>query len=97
VYQSNGVGNYPDNHWITDPQATIYIVSGAAGCTEGLSNKKSDSWQPHSEEWSWYGHRYGEDFGYGMIYVFNETHLHWEFKKSGDNRVEDDFWIVRTK
>jgi len=97
VYKATRIGNFPNHHLIENPKSTIHIVNGAAGCTEGLSNNKEDSWEPGSEKWSWYGYRFGTDFGYGVIHVFNGTHLYWEFRRSGDNGIQDHFWIVRSQ
>jgi hypothetical protein len=53
-----------------EPKATIYIVTGAAGCKEmheGFSIR-----QP-----SWSAFR-SNTFGYSRMYVHNASHIHWQ-------------------
>jgi len=97
VYRSERVGKFPDKKVITDPKATIHLIAGSAGCEEGLSDKHWYDWTVGSEKWNWWAHRFGTDYGYGMLTVFNATHLHWGFFRSGDNGLEDEFYIVKTK
>jgi len=95
VYQSIRVGN-DSKGMIVNPQATVHLIAGAAGSDEGLSNNEWFEWTVGSDSWSYLAHRYGVDYGYGMMSIENSTHLHWQYFRSGDNGLEDEFWIVKT-
>eukprot|EP01061_Rhynchopus_euleeides_P018628 TRINITY_DN307_c0_g1_i5.p2 TRINITY_DN307_c0_g1~~TRINITY_DN307_c0_g1_i5.p2 ORF type:complete len:567 (+),score=241.54 TRINITY_DN307_c0_g1_i5:50-1702(+) len=78
-----------------NPNATIYIVSGAAGSIEMHTPFKED--QP-----SWCAYR-SNTFGYTRFLVSNSTHLHIQqvqtdpskFPLADYGRVIDDVWIVQ--
>jgi predicted phosphodiesterase len=81
-----------------NPTATTYVIAGAAGNTEGLSNDKNSSWNSPSPNWS--AHRYGEGFGYGMLSFWDNSstqqhYAQWQFFRSLDNGVEDEFTITK--
>ncbi|KAL6075285.1 Purple acid phosphatase [Balamuthia mandrillaris] len=70
------------------PPSLSQIVTGAAGCIEGLN----DGWASSPAAWS--AHRYGKGEGYGVLEVFNSTTLQWSFFRSADNGLED-FFVLR--
>jgi len=81
-----------------NPEATVYVISGAAGNTEGLSNSKNSSWNSPSPDWS--GHRYGEGYGYGILEFYdnvasNQHVSQWSFYRSLDNGLEDQFTLTK--
>merc|ERR1712048_1462068 len=78
-----------------DPNAPIYIVSGAAGSRE--------MHEPFTREQpSWSAFR-SNTFGYSIFWAHNATHVHWQqvqtdptsFPLSDYGRVIDDTWIVQ--
>jgi len=73
-----------------DAQGTVYITNGIGGTAEGLQNKWYDI-----PEWSAYHE--GTFWGIGIASVFNETHIHWEMRKSSNNKVMDSVWLVKTR
>eukprot|EP01060_Flectonema_neradi_P029795 TRINITY_DN41_c0_g2_i1.p1 TRINITY_DN41_c0_g2~~TRINITY_DN41_c0_g2_i1.p1 ORF type:complete len:530 (+),score=144.80 TRINITY_DN41_c0_g2_i1:44-1633(+) len=80
-----------------NPRATIYVVTGAAGCREMHSPFKKP--QP-----SWSAYR-SNSFSYTRMMVYNSSHIHWqqvqtdptEFPQSDYGRVIDDVWIVQDR
>lgn len=85
IYQDVKVTSSYDN-----PQATTFIVIGDAGNVEGLSK----SWL--SETPDWLAYRYDEDFGYAHLQVENATALHWNFYRSSDSTLMDQFTLTRS-
>eukprot|EP01060_Flectonema_neradi_P029793 TRINITY_DN41_c0_g1_i2.p1 TRINITY_DN41_c0_g1~~TRINITY_DN41_c0_g1_i2.p1 ORF type:complete len:536 (+),score=134.08 TRINITY_DN41_c0_g1_i2:49-1656(+) len=79
----------------TNPTATIYVVTGAAGSHE--MHTPFDIKQP-----SWSAFR-SDTFGYSRMIVHNASHIHWQqvqtdpadFPQSDYGRVIDDIWIVQ--
>jgi hypothetical protein len=93
VYANSATSQDYDN-----PEATVYVISGAAGNTEGLSNTQNSSWVSPTPNWS--AHRYGEGFGYGVLNFYddqeNQQHVAtWNFIRSLDNGIEDQFTITK--
>jgi len=78
-----------DNY--TNPNATIYIVSGAAGNIEGLLW----GWTVPTPEFNAFGEN--DYFGYGILQSFNNTHLRWNFYESYDDVVRDSIWIIKER
>eukprot|EP01060_Flectonema_neradi_P029794 TRINITY_DN41_c0_g1_i3.p1 TRINITY_DN41_c0_g1~~TRINITY_DN41_c0_g1_i3.p1 ORF type:complete len:556 (+),score=140.28 TRINITY_DN41_c0_g1_i3:51-1670(+) len=79
----------------TNPTATIYVVTGAAGSHE--MHTPFTTQQP-----SWSAFR-SNTFGYTRMIVHNASHIHWQqvqtdpadFPQSDYGRVIDDIWIVQ--
>jgi hypothetical protein len=81
----------------TNPNATIYIITGAAGSPE--MHEGFDNAQP-----SWSAYR-SNTFGYSRLLVHNATHIRWQevqtdptlFPTADYGRVIDDVWIIQEK
>ncbi len=48
---------------------------------EALSNPNGMNWEPQP---SWCAHRYGDDYGFGMLHVYNNSAIQWQYLRSGD-------------
>eukprot|EP01063_Lacrimia_lanifica_P022139 TRINITY_DN29823_c0_g1_i1.p1 TRINITY_DN29823_c0_g1~~TRINITY_DN29823_c0_g1_i1.p1 ORF type:complete len:556 (+),score=164.37 TRINITY_DN29823_c0_g1_i1:45-1712(+) len=89
VYQGRSVQSY------VDPPATVYVVTGAAGCKE-LHDPFA-----HARP-GWVGFR-SNTFGYTRMTVHNASHVHFQqmatdptsFPASEYGAVIDDFWVVQ--
>jgi len=84
----------------TNPIAPVYIICGAAGTTEGLSNDMNSSWINPPPTWSAF--RYGLAYGYGILDVFSDvqgqTHFaKWSFIRSSDNVILDEFVLTKSQ
>jgi hypothetical protein len=53
-----------------DPKATIYVVTGAAGCSE-MHEPFTKPQPPRSAFRS-------NTFGYSKMFIYNATHIHWQ-------------------
>ena len=79
----------------TNPNSTIYIVTGAAGCGE-LHEPFTRPQPPRSAFRS-------NTFGYSRMYIHNASHIRWQqvltdrtyFSVSDYGDVIDDVWIVQ--
>lgn len=67
-----------------DPSATVYIVNGAAGNTE----LHTPYWFEQHPEWNVM--KNNEDYGYGMLTIYNSTTLHWGFFSSKNDTLLDE-------
>jgi hypothetical protein len=36
-----------------------------------------------------------DDYGYGILTVFNDTHLSWEFHRATDDTVQDQVVVIK--
>jgi len=75
------------NGTVTD-DGPIYLCNGNGGNGEGLYN----TWVTPQPAWSAHREAY---FGYGVITVYNSTHIYWEAKSVDDGKIHDQFWFVR--
>ena len=76
------------NHTYRDPKAVVHIVSGSAGCSEGLE---------YFDEYlfpAWSVMR-SPTYGYGHLMVHNETHLYWEQLLDEGKGGKDWLWVTR--
>lgn len=79
----------------TDPNATIYLITGAAGSRE--MHEGFDNAQP-----SWSAFR-SNTFGYSRLIVHNHTHIRWQevqtdptlFPTAKYGSVIDDMWVIQ--
>ncbi|XP_043287963.1 acid phosphatase type 7 [Venturia canescens] len=80
----NGSKNEP----YTDYRAPVHVVTGSAGCKEGV-----DDFVRPSPEWSAYR---SSDYGYTRMKAYNKTHLYLE-QVSDDKKgaVIDKMWLVK--
>jgi len=89
VYQSKVCnGTAVPNQPYYEPLATVELVSGAAGNTEGLEPFTVGGDGP------WSAFR-TDQYGFGVLSVFNATHLFWE-QFNANYQVIDEFWLVKT-
>lgn len=79
---------------VEDPQASVYIITGDAGNSEGHEPFTRDA-----PEWSAVR---SNTFGYSRLTVHNDTHLYWEqvMTDSGQpatdyGKVIDTFWLIQ--
>jgi hypothetical protein len=77
------------NNYI-DPKAPVHLVSGTAGCREGVDPMLGPK-GPWSAFRSWYPSRHG----YGRLEVVNSTHVYWGQVVDGNMTLEDEIWIVQ--
>ena len=84
LFQNQCVTSEKD-HYSGTFNATIHIVAGGGGCD--LS-----PFSPYAPLWSI---ARDMDFGFTKLTAFNHTTLLFEYKKSRDGEVYDQFWISR--
>jgi len=70
-----------------NPKATVHIITGSAGCKEGL-----ERFGPHGMG-PWSAFR-SSTYGYARMTVYNGTHLHWEQVLDSTGKVIDQFWLI---
>lgn len=73
-----------------NPKAPVHLMVGAAGAYAGLS--KAPCNLRHKPSYIAYKEAH---YGFGILNVFNATHLHFEFKGMTSRKVEDEMWIIR--
>jgi len=71
-----------------NPRATVHIVTGSAGCREGIDE------YDHGGRGPWSAVRNSE-YGYGKLQIANSTHLHWEQIEDRKGAVVDSLWLVK--
>ena len=76
------------NHTYHNAQATVHIVSGSAGCQEGLEGFDEYLYP------AWSVMRSGT-YGYGHLLVRNATHLYWEQLLDEGKGGLDTLWMTR--
>ncbi|CAD6189615.1 unnamed protein product [Caenorhabditis auriculariae] len=72
-----------------DPPAPVHIVTGSAGCREN-----TDIFVEHPGPWSAVR---STDYGFGMLRVYNETHLRFRQVAAFTDVTQDDFYVIKTK
>ncbi|PRP80841.1 iron/zinc purple acid phosphatase-like protein-like isoform 1 [Planoprotostelium fungivorum] len=91
-----------------NPKNPFNIITGCAGVShrnqrdmssceqslEGLKNEHETKWDLPQPEWS--AHRYGSDYGYGILTVTNGTHLDWKFYRVSDDGLEDSVVVQKS-
>ncbi|KJH47665.1 Ser/Thr phosphatase family protein [Dictyocaulus viviparus] len=70
-----------------NPLAPVHIVSGSAGCRE-----YTDTFVTYPGPWS---ARRSTDYGFGILRVYNSTHVHFQQVAAAKDEVQDDLWIVK--
>ena len=78
------------NHTYVNPTLPIHIVSGSAGCQEGLEWFDTVLFP----EWSIVR---SPTYGYGRLVVHNVTHMYWEQLLDEGKQGLDTLWVVRDK
>jgi Predicted phosphohydrolases len=72
------------------PNAPIYITNGNAGNEEGHNDPVSPTPQDWAQFWT-------NDYGYGRLIIYNNTHLYYEQYSAPQLNVIDYLWIVKTQ
>ncbi|XP_074602846.1 acid phosphatase type 7-like isoform X1 [Brevipalpus obovatus] len=70
-----------------NPNMTVYIVTGAAGNSEGI-----DSFKKESPTWTGFRHK---DYGFSRIIPHNSSHLQFEHISALTDQVVDSFYLVQ--
>ena len=85
-----GVMEVQQNHTFRNPQHPFYIVTGSAGCSEGLEWFDDVLIPPWSLVRS-------VSYGYGHLQVHNDTHMYWDQLLDEGQQGRDWLWVVRDK
>ena len=72
------------------PNAPIYITNGNAGNEEGHNDPVSPTPQDWAQFWT-------NDYGYGRLIIYNNTHLYYEQYSAPQLNVIDYLWVVKTQ
>eukprot|EP00698_Gefionella_okellyi_P009452 TRINITY_DN2401_c0_g1_i2.p1 TRINITY_DN2401_c0_g1~~TRINITY_DN2401_c0_g1_i2.p1 ORF type:complete len:409 (+),score=72.80 TRINITY_DN2401_c0_g1_i2:128-1354(+) len=75
---------------VSSGQGTLHLVVGTPGASEGLDMQ----WQNPQPTWS---AMRDSELGFGMMTVYNSTHLLWEFVRSVQGDVRDQTWFVKDR
>jgi len=75
---------------VPTPGGTTYITNGIGGTEEGLAT----DWYPAPK---WSAFRESTNWGFGVAYIHNATHLYWEMRAASDGTVKDNVWLVRQR
>lgn len=92
IYKNQSVSLMNDEslqHVFVNPQAPIYITNGNAGNIEGHNDPVSST----PQKWSLFR---TEDYGYGRLVVYNQTHLYYEQYSSMTQSTIDYLWIIKS-
>ncbi|OMJ75606.1 hypothetical protein SteCoe_25225 [Stentor coeruleus] len=91
IYKNQTVPSEYDGQNIhIGPKAPIYITNGNAGNDEGHNDPTSPTPQDWAQYWS-------NDYGYGRLVVYNNTHLYYEQFSSPNVDTIDYLWVVKTQ
>lgn len=81
---------YDTRYLYKNPVGPVYIVAGNAGNYEG----HNDPISLHPQDYSVYR---SVEYGYGMLKIYNSSHLYWAEYGSEKQDIIDYVWIVRDK
>ncbi|KAE9417406.1 hypothetical protein Angca_009148, partial [Angiostrongylus cantonensis] len=70
-----------------NPLAPVHIVSGSAGCREN-----TDTFVTYPGPWS---AKRSTDYGFGILRIYNSTHVHFQQVAATKDKIQDDLWIVK--
>ena len=91
IYKNQSIASEFDGDNIhVGPKAPIYITNGNAGNAEGHNDPTS----PTPQDWAQY---WTNDYGYGRMVIYNNTHLYYEQFSSPETDLIDYVWVVKTK
>lgn len=91
IYKNETVRSAQDSfHVHVGPKAPVYITNGNAGNYEGHNDPTSPTPQDWAQYWS-------NDYGYGRLVVYNNTHLYYEQFSAVELDLIDYLWIVKTQ
>ena len=68
-------------------QGPVNIISGAAGCQE-----EKDIFEKENNDWSAYR---SNRYGFGIMTVYNNTHIYWKQVLAKNGHIDDEAWIVK--
>eukprot|EP01095_Lingulamoeba_sp_RSL-Kostka_P011056 TRINITY_DN4118_c0_g1_i1.p1 TRINITY_DN4118_c0_g1~~TRINITY_DN4118_c0_g1_i1.p1 ORF type:complete len:128 (-),score=34.97 TRINITY_DN4118_c0_g1_i1:161-544(-) len=71
----------------TNPTATSYVICGAAGNIEGHESIDKDP--------DWLAFANDQNYGYGYVHIYNNTHLDYGFIDGDTNTLIDGFHLVQ--
>ncbi|CAG9329844.1 unnamed protein product [Blepharisma stoltei] len=80
--------DYDDKHTHINAKAPLYILSGNAGNREG----HNEPLPPTYKDWGVY---MADDFGFGKLFVYNETHVLWTQYSATLMKVDDYVWLIK--
>ncbi|CAL2046946.1 unnamed protein product [Caenorhabditis brenneri] len=76
-------------HPYVDPPAPVHIITGSAGCREN-----TDVFVEHPPPWSAVR---STDYGFGVMRIWNETHLNFKQINVAQGGIEDDdLWVIKS-
>lgn len=91
IYHNKTVpSEYDGPHIHVGPKAPIYITNGNAGNRDGHNDPTSPTPQDWAEYWS-------NDYGYGRLRIFNNTHLYYEQYSAPLVDTIDYVWVIKTE
>jgi hypothetical protein len=89
IYHNKTVpSDFDSKHLMVNPKATIYITTGNGGNSEGLNDLISTT----PQLWA---RALNQDYGYGRVKAYNQTHLYWEQVSAVKQKVIDYLWVVK--
>ena len=71
-----------------DSAATFHLIVGASGCCGGTDTFDEAAMYPWSAARS-------DSYGYGVLNIFNATHMQWQQILDEDESVLDEVWVVK--
>jgi len=74
----------------TNPRAPVYVVNGAAGNDERLT-------QVTEYNYTLGAYFDNADYGYGQIIVHNSSHLQWQYIITNNDSIVDQLWLVQDR
>lgn len=83
IYRNQYVKSY------NNPTGLTGVVIGCAGNIEGHQNKWVDPIPGYCAVHN------GDDYGYGILRVHNDTNLQWTFYTAGNSTIADDFMLYK--
>ncbi|CAD5224999.1 unnamed protein product [Bursaphelenchus okinawaensis] len=71
-----------------DPPAPIHLLSGSAGCREYTDQfNKPGVWDAFRSS----------NYGFGLMHVYNRTHINFKQLSAVNSTTEDEIWIVKNR
>ena len=72
----------------SEPAAMFHLIVGASGCCNGMDTFDEGAVYPWSAARS-------DSYGYGVLNVYNHTHIQWQQILDEDESVLDEVWVVK--
>ena len=83
VYREQVVNTHYRNN-----RAMFHLIVGASGCQGPMDTFDEGAVYPWSAARS-------DSYGYGVLNVYNGTHMHWQQILDEDESVMDEVWVVK--